>query len=429
MQVPGAFGTPTDELLSLLAAGFFRGTPQRPNVPISDPGFGSGSTASCTGDVYYGRSSPSSCAVYSTYNVKPQFGNDLYVMDNTTAVAGGGIVRAIVAAGTAMDRYGTISYCDPNVPSGHSPLAKWEYDKVRVTTHQAIWGWVVTKCAPPPPPPPAWNWDNLGGGLHSGTGPGASSRGSSQLDVFVQGTDGALYHRPFDPTNGWQPWDSEGGVLTSDPASVSWANDRIDVVGRSTFGDVVHIAWTADFGWHPWDSLGGGTISGARMGISTRGAGLLDVFVEGTDRQLYQDVWNNGWSGWIALGGPIASGPSSASWASDRVDVVAIGTAGDIVHRAWTADFGWHPWDSLGGSAASGTAPTISSRGPGLLDVFVTGTDAAVYQDSWNNGWSGWHEIGGPFTSGPSSVSWGPNRIDLFGRGTDGSLVHGWWGN
>ena len=99
------------------------------------------------------------------------------------------------------------------------------------------------------------------------------------------------------------------------------------------------------------------------------------------------------------------------------------------MHRAWTADFGWHPWDSLGGSAASGTAPTISSRGPGLLDVFVTGTDAAVYQDSWNSGWSGWHEIGGPFTSGPSSVSWGPNRIDLFGRGTDGSLVHGWWGN
>ena len=39
------------------------------------------------------------------------------------------------------------------------------------------------------------NWTSLGGQIPVGTGPAACSWGAGRLDVFVQGTDGALWHR------------------------------------------------------------------------------------------------------------------------------------------------------------------------------------------------------------------------------------------
>jgi hypothetical protein len=69
-------------------------------------------------------------------------------------------------------------------------------------------------------------WESLGGVLTSG--PGASSWASNRLDVFVRGTDNALWHKWFDGR--WFDWESLGGGLTSDPAAVSWGNGGIDVL-------------------------------------------------------------------------------------------------------------------------------------------------------------------------------------------------------
>lgn len=41
--------------------------------------------------------------------------------------------------------------------------------------------------------------------------------------------------------------------------------------------------------------------------------------------------------------------------------------------------------------------------------------------------WSGWESLGGTLTSAPAAVSWGPNRIDVFVKGTDNALWHKWW--
>jgi hypothetical protein len=69
----------------------------------------------------------------------------------------------------------------------------------------------------------------------------------------------------------------------------------------------------------------------------------------------------------------------------------------------------------------------VASWSAGRLDVFVRGTDNAMWHKWFQNGWSGWESLGGVLTSGPAAASWAANRIDTFVRGTDNSLWHKWW--
>ena len=97
-------------------------------------------------------------------------------------------------------------------------------------------------------------WASLGGQLASGTGPAACSRGSGRLDVFVQGTDGALWHKWWNGAK-WSGWESLGGKLTSSPTAAS------------------------------------------------RSSGTIDVFVRGTDNGLWKKTYSGGWSGWTSVSG------------------------------------------------------------------------------------------------------------------------------
>lgn len=91
-----------------------------------------------------------------------------------------------------------------------------------------------------------------------------------------------------------------------------------------------------------------------------------------------------------------------------------------------TPEQGWSKWEDLGGTLTS--APGVSSWGPNRLDVFTRGTDNAMYHKWWNGSkWSNFENLGGVLTSAPAAVSWGPNRIDTFVRGTDNAMYHKWW--
>jgi hypothetical protein len=56
-------------------------------------------------------------------------------------------------------------------------------------------------------------------------------------------------------------------------------------------------------------------------------------------------------------------------------------------------------------------------------DVFVKGTDGAMYQKTWTSasGWSGWASVGGHLTSSPTAAMEGYS-IEILVRGTDGLL-------
>src|SRR5207249_733185 len=66
------------------------------------------------------------------------------------------------------------------------------------------------------------------------------------------------------------------------------------------------------------------------------------------------------------------------------------------------------------------------------LDVFVLGTDRALYHKWWDgSAWgcaiAGEERMGGLCQSAPQVVAWGPSRLDVFVIGTDRALYHKWW--
>jgi len=253
-------------------------------------------------------------------------------------------------------------------------------------------------------------WSSLGGVLTSGVD--ASSWGPNRLDVFVRGTDSAIYHR-WSNGNGWSAWESLGGVATSDPAAVAWGDNRIDVFVRGTDYALYHKVWNG--AWHDWESLGGSLTSGPT--VASWAPNRLDVFVRGAGDSLLHRAWDgSSWSYWDPLGGTLTSDPTAVSWGSNRIDVFARGVNGVLLHRAWSG--GWSALESLGGSLYS--SPEVASCGAGRLDVFALQSDSALYQLGWNAGWHPWLRVGGSWNTDPGAVCRpGSSTVDIFERGSD----------
>jgi hypothetical protein len=131
------------------------------------------------------------------------------------------------------------------------------------------------------------------------------------------------------------------------------------------------------------------------------------------------------WQSWDSLGGVVSSSPDVCSWAPGRLDVFVRGTDDALWHK-WYED-GWSGWESLGGVMTSD--PAAVSWGNGRIDVFARGTDNALWHRWYDNGWSGWESLGGIISDGPDVASWAPGRLDVFAKGTDGVLWHKWYDN
>jgi hypothetical protein len=264
------------------------------------------------------------------------------------------------------------------------------------------------------------HWSKIGGQLAPSTGPAVSSWSAGRLDVFVEGTDGALWHKWWTGTS-WSGWESLGGKLTSSPAATSQGSGLIDVFVRGTDGALWYKDWNGA-AWSSWHSLGGQIPTGTAPAAYSSGAGHLDVFVEGTGGALYHKSYTGTWSGWQSLGGSLTSSPAATSTSAGVIDVFARGTGGAIWQKTTTNGGGsWSNWASLGGQLASGTGPAACSWGS-RLGLFVEGTSGALYQKTWTGSWSGWVNLGGALTSSPAATSPTSGVFDVFVRGTDGAL-------
>ncbi len=272
------------------------------------------------------------------------------------------------------------------------------------------------------------SWTSPGGLVASGTGPAVCSSNSSRLDLFVQGTDGQLYEKYT--TNGgssWTSWQSLGaplgGKLTSSPAATSPASGVINVFVRGSDGALWQRTTTnGGASWSAWASIGGQLASGTGPAVCSQGSSL-DVFVQGTDHILYYTQWDGTtWSGWHSLGAGLTSSPGVTSQANGNIDVFVRGTDGALWYREY-AGTSWSGWMGLGGQVASGTGPAACSWSAGRLDVFVQGTDGVLYQKTWSSSsWSIWQSLGGKLTSSPAATSPASGVIDVFVRGTDNAV-------
>lgn len=172
-----------------------------------------------------------------------------------------------------------------------------------------------------------------------------------------------------------------------------------------------------------------------RVGVDvvSRGLGGLDVFGRAGDGALVHRNWNGErWSDWVRLGGRLVSEPAVHA-TRDRIDVFGVGTDRGLWHKTWTRGSGWSKWRDLGGSLKY--APTVTSRGPGKLDVFAVGASGEVLHRFFNGrSWTGWVGLGAKATAAPGADAIGDDRINLAIRDADGTLStrmwtrdHGWF--
>ena len=269
--------------------------------------------------------------------------------------------------------------------------------------------------------PASWGgWESLGGVLESP--PRVVAWAPNRLDVFVVGTDSALWHRWWDGAH-WGGWESLGGVLESPPEVVSWGTNRLDVFALGTDHALWHRWWDGSH-WGGWESLGG-TLTSPISAVSWA-PNRLDVFALGTDHALWHRWWDgSNWGGWESLGGILTSPPKAVAWGPNRLDVFGLGTDHALWHRWWDGSH-WGGWESLGGVLHS--PPEVVSWDEGRLDIFGVGMDSALWHRWWDGShWGGWESLGGILESPPKAVSWSANRLDIFVIGTDSALWHRWW--
>ena len=136
--------------------------------------------------------------------------------------------------------------------------------------------------------------------------------------------------------------------------------------------------------------------SAARRASSRPAPGILDVYVRGTDDQLYQKYWtpSTGWSGFIALGGKLTSGLAATAWDGNRRDIFARGADGAIYDKLL---------DQLGGLGRLGPASAAPpSSGPGATVAPAPGAwrsspaaaSSSLMTNSFASTWTGWQNFG-----------------------------------
>jgi hypothetical protein len=117
-----------------------------------------------------------------------------------------------------------------------------------------------------------------------------------RIDVFVRGSDNALWHKWYDGNSDrWGSnvnahWESLGGILTSGPGVSSWWKDRLDVFVRGGDNILWHKTHRHGGGWLYYEPLGGGILGGridSDPAAVSWGNRRIDVFVRGSDNTLW----------------------------------------------------------------------------------------------------------------------------------------------
>jgi hypothetical protein len=78
------------------------------------------------------------------YDAKPDFGNVVYFMTNTTSVSVGGVARGMVRVGTPVAKVDAFDTCDPNSDG----TLTWRYWSIRtgVAARPRLYGWIPGRC-------------------------------------------------------------------------------------------------------------------------------------------------------------------------------------------------------------------------------------------------------------------------------------------
>jgi hypothetical protein len=239
-------------------------------------------------------------------------------------------------------------------------------------------------------------WTSLGGVIKADTSPSVARNNDGRLQVFVVGTNNQLYEKSqtVPGSSPWTGWTSLGGGIKADtsPAVARNSDGRLQVFVVGTNNQLYYktqmsagsSTWSTS-----WTSLGGGLRASTDPTVIANDDGRLQAFVVGTNNALYyktqtaagSSTWS---SSWTSLGGGLRASTDPAVIANDdgRLQAFVVGTNNALYYKTQTAagSSTWSSsWTSLGGGIKADTSPDVARNSDGRLQVFVVGTNNALY--------------------------------------------------
>jgi hypothetical protein len=178
--------------------------------------------------------------------------------------------------------------------------------------------------------------------------------GDGHVDLFATGTDGAVWSTWRDNATDWVPWFLIHPEIKMQPGATvtalapPWGN-HIDLFVTGTDGAVWSTFWEKDTGWvnwfliHPEIKMQPGVTVTA---LVTR-QGHYDVFVTGTDGAVWSTWWESatGWAPWFLIHPEIKMQPGATVTPllphPDYIDLFVTGTDGAVWSMNWEPDTGW----------------------------------------------------------------------------------------
>jgi phosphodiester glycosidase len=223
--------------------------------------------------------------------------------------------------------------------------------------------------------------------------PGIVSRADGMQDVFIRGTDGALWQTHLQ-NNTWSSWTNLGGAMLSGPAACSQNSNNITVCVRGINDDVNIKTWTSGSGWSGWTAISGVTSTYDTPAICSRANGVLDVFIRGAaDNCLWHRASTNSvWGTWENFGGYVTSGISACSRNVNNITVMHRGDNYDIKYAAWNSG----TWSSGSMGPSSASLPGLTAlKSADRVDFFIRGLDDGLWQNVYQGGvWTGYINLG-----------------------------------
>jgi CubicO group peptidase (beta-lactamase class C family) len=137
------------------------------------------------------------------------------------------------------------------------------------------------------------------------------------------------------------------------------------------------------------------------------------------------------WHGWFGLGGGIKGSPAAVIPGPGIIDIYVRGTDDRLWQKWWDGER-WNPsddgWEVHDDGFKLGSSPAVLARGADFREVFARGEDGAVHHKFWDGSkWNGWFSLGGQIKGAPAVVEPTPGTMDIYVRGMDDALWQKWW--
>jgi hypothetical protein len=279
---------------------------------------------------------------------------------------------------------------------------------------------------------------------NSGTGGCVYSYVANSANFFTK-SDGQMWRQVNNNTFA-SVFGTPGASFTSAPSVVTSGPPTYDVFAFDSAGHLGHM-FQNPFSQEGADNWGGpptGTTFLFRPEVASMQINRLDVFisakVNGVNRnRVYRRTRNNSAdSGWVSLGAPtttVRSGPAAVSWGFGELDVFVVGSDGNLYRSSSTNGTNFSAWSSVGrpsGVTLTGT-PDVASWGQGRLDVFMVNSAGTLshYFFDQGGGFSGWDTWPAPsgvrLTGSPTATGMGDQRLRVSAVTTTGQFVQYMW--